>query len=95
MNATTSIKFGNKEITLTVSGGNKWEAEGVERVYFDIAVSGKANPVSKFYEVIAGTTRDNTITANGRTFGYQYGFCDSKTKRRAVDEAMAILAQSL
>ena len=91
----TTIQFGNKEITITLTAGSEWKAEGIERVYYDIEVDGKARPLAKFYEVISGATKDKTVTVGDRTFAYQYGFCDSKTKRAAVDAAAAELAARL
>ena len=95
MNASTTFQFGNKEITITAQKGSVWEKEGISRGYFDVQVQGKANPLHKLYEVIEGTTRDKTAQVNGRTFGYVYGFCDSKSKMRAVDEAVLALVSQL
>lgn len=91
----TTFQFGNKEINITLGEGSVWKKDGIERVYYDISITGKANPITKFYKIIQGTTNDKTLTVNGYTFGYEYGFCESKSKRAAVDEAIAELASKI
>ena len=93
--AITTFSFGNKEITLTTGKANRWEKDGMVRDYIEVIVTGKANPLHKLYEVISGPTADRTVEVAGRTFAYAYGFCDSKTKRRAVDEAVADLVAQI
>ena len=93
--SSTTFDFGTKTVTLTLTAGSVWEKGDIKRVYHDIDVDGKANPLSKFYEVISGATKDKTISVNGRTFGYVYGFADSKSKRAAVDTAVADLAAQI
>ena len=88
----TTFDFGNKSITIRITGKRDWNGA---RTYFDLGIEGKANPIRSFYEIHSGSSRDNTFEINGRTFAYEYGFCDSKTKRRAVDEAVKTLAQQL
>ena len=95
MTASTTIDFGNRTITVTVTPGKVWEKNGSARRYFDISVDGKANPLHSFYEVLSGTSRDETVSASGRSFGFVYGFCDSKTKRKAAAEAAANLAAQI
>lgn len=93
--AQTTFSFGNKELTITAGNPTRWEREGQVRDYYDITVEGKANPVRKLYEVISGSTRDHVLEIDGRSFAYEYGFCDSKSKRRAADEAVATLAAQI
>jgi hypothetical protein len=95
MNVSTSIKFGNGEVVISVSGGNEWEGGENKRIYFDVETNSKKQPISKFYEVIAGSTRDDVVEIEGRKFAYQRGFCDSRTKRKAADEAARALAEQV
>ena len=89
---TVTFDYGNKQITISLTGSKDWK--GV-RKYFDLEVDGKANPLRTLYEVLDGTTRDKTVTFAGRTFGYEYGFADSKTKRKAVDDAVSCLVEQI
>jgi hypothetical protein len=89
---TVTFDYGNKQITISTGDAKDWK--GV-RKYFDLEVQGKANPLRTLYEIIDGTTRDKTVTFAGRTFGYEYGFADSKTKRNAVDQAVACLVEQI
>ena len=88
----TSFDFGNKRITVRITCARNWQNV---RTYFDLGIEGKANPIRSFYEIHSGSSRDNTFEINNRKFGYEYGFCDSKTKRKAVDEAVKILAEQI
>lgn len=93
--ASVTFQFGSKEIILIAVDKQAWDKGDMSRVYFDLKVDGKANPVFSLYEVITGGTSDNVIKVNGRKFAYEYGFCDSKSKRRAVDEAITELVKQL
>ena len=87
-----TVQNGNKEVTITITGSNRWEGGANIRTYFDIEQDNKRSVISSLYEIIAGDTRDNTIEIAGRTFGYQLGLsCDSKTKRAAAVEAIESL----
>ena len=68
------------------------EAEAAARQFS----GAKLEPIAKFYEVLEGTTRDETFTVAGRIFGFQLGIsCDSKTKRAAAAEAIKELIQQI
>lgn len=89
-----TFQNGNKEITLTVTGSREWAGGENSRIYFDLECSGKRSPVSKLYEVKAGATRGEVIKHNGRTFAFEYGIdANSKSKRAAITEAIAILVK--
>lgn len=93
MNAKVTFSHGNREVTMSISGAEKWEKADMSRTYFTLAFAGaKLQPVDKLYEVLAGGTKDDTIEVHGRTFGYQLGIsCDSKTKRAAAIQALTDL----
>jgi hypothetical protein len=91
----TTIEFGNKDITITLTGGTAWEGGGNYRVYYDVSQDSKKMPITHFFEILNGSTSDDTVQAGGRTFGYQRGFCDSKTKRKAATEAAQDLANQV
>lgn len=91
-----TVENGNKEVTITVSEGQRWTGGNNERVYYDIKQDNKRNVLASLYEVVQGTTRDDTIEANGRTFGYQFGFdAGSKTKRRNAIEGIEDLVKQI
>lgn len=93
MTATTTFSHGNREVTMSISGAEKWEKADMSRTYFTLGFAGaKLAPIDKLYEVLAGGTKDDTIQVHGRTFGYQLGIsCDSKTKRAAAIQAITDL----
>jgi hypothetical protein len=95
--AKVTLQNGNREITVTTGEVSRWEKDEMARDYIEISSSDrKRQPIAKLYEVIKGSTKDHTVEVNGRTFGYQYGSCcDSKTKRRSVDEAIEEIAAAL
>ncbi len=97
MKAQATYQVGNQETTTTVTGSELWEKDGLSRVYFTLETQGKATKaISKFYEIVSGETRDQTVEAGGRVFGYQLGVdCNSKTKRAACREAARELAEQL
>ncbi len=95
MKATTTVTLGTKTATIDVTGARDWTGGANKRRYFDLEMTGKGRPLSSLYEVVAGSTKDVTVTVDGRTFGYQYGHADSNTKRRLVDEAVRELAQQI
>ncbi|MGL4735744.1 MAG: hypothetical protein ACRCWB_11825 [Enterovibrio sp.] len=90
-----SFSFGNKTPKITITGCNDWSNSNFSRVYFDFDVTGNANPLHKLYEIVAGGSRDHVVEVEGRKFGYSYGFCDSNSKRAAVDEAVRELLSNL
>lgn len=88
-----TFDFGNRSVTASITGRSAWEKEGMSRTYFTLAFDGaKGEPIAKLYEVHAGGTRDESFQIAGRTFAFQPGFADSKTKRRAIAEAARSLA---
>ena len=94
--AQASMEFGSREITVKVAKGKLWQnGAGIKRTYFDVEIFGKANPISNFYEIHEGGSRGITLNIKGRFFAYEYGFCNSKTKRRAVDELVGDLVNQL
>ena len=97
MQAQATFSHGNREVTVTVVGTKAWSKDAMQRSYFDLKFSGaKLEPIAKFYEVLEGTTRDETFTVAGRIFGFQLGIsCDSKTKRAAAAEAIKELIQQI
>ena len=95
---TVTFQNGTKEISLTITGDKIWESadKASVRKYFDLSCTDKRLPVSKIYEVLAGTTRDKVIKVCGRTFAYEYGMsADSKTKRAAIDDAVSKLISNI
>lgn len=87
---------GNKEVTVTVTGGKEWSKEENKRVYFDLSCTGKRQPIDKLYEVVSGTTRDKSVSVNGRTFAYTYGAdANSNTKRAEVDAAVLEIVSAM
>lgn len=97
MTASATFQNGNKEITVNIaSETNRWENGDMIRDYFDLGFDDKRRPISKLYEVISGSTRDQVIEVNGRTFAYELGIdCNSKTKRRSAVEAIETLVKAL
>lgn len=97
MQAQATFSHGNREVTVVVVGSSVWSKDAMQRSYFDLKFSGgRLEPIAKFYEVLEGTTRDDTFTVAGRTFGFQLGIsCDSKTKRAAEAEAIKALIQQI
>lgn len=94
--ATATFTNGNIEVTATVTGEARiWEKGDLKRAYYDVTFAGKRTPITSLYEVLAGSTRDNTVTVNGRVFAYQLAQCDSNTKRAAAVEAVEKLAEQL
>ena len=94
--AQASMEFGAKEITVKVTKGKLWQnGAGIKRTYFDVEVFGKANPINKFYEIHEGGSRGIILNIKGRFFAYEYGFCNSKTKRDAVDDLVSDLVNQL
>lgn len=88
-----TFDFGNRTITASITGRSAWEKHGMSRTYFTLSFDGaKGEPIAKLYEVHAGGTRDEAFTVAGRTFAFQPGIADSKTKRRAIAEAARSLA---
>ena len=88
-----TFDFGTRTVTASVTGSSAWEKDGMSRTYFTLAFDGaKGEPLAKLYEVHAGGTRDESFTVAGRTFAFQPGFADSKSKRRAIAEAARALA---
>src|SRR5690606_9779589 len=92
-----TFQNGNREVTVTVTGSSEWAKDAMTRIYFDLAFEGaKLAPIAKLYEIVEGGTRDATIEAAGRTFGYQLGICcDSKSKRREATEAVEALIKGI
>ena len=88
-----TFQNGSREVTVSITGQSAWEKDTMKRVYFDLAFDGaKLDPIAQLYEIIEGGTRDTTIEAAGRTFGYQLGICcDSKTKRQEATSAIESL----
>lgn len=94
--STVTFQNGNKEITATITSSQPWEGGENVRTYYTIAFTGKREPIANLYEVHSGSTHDHTVTVNGRTFAYKYGTgADSKTKRRAIDEAVVELVAQI
>src|SRR5690625_488708 len=92
----TTVENGNKEVTITISEGQRWTGGDNERIYYDIKQDSKRNVLDKFYEVLQGTTRDATIEMNGRKFGYQFGVdANSNTKRRNAIEGIEDLVKQI
>ncbi len=97
MKAQATYKVGNQETTTTVIDSETWEKEGISRIYFTLETEGKpTKAISKLYEVVEGSTRDQTVEVGGKVFGYQLGVdCNSKSKRAACHEAAQELAEQL
>lgn len=92
MKAQTTVQNGNKEVTITITGGNCWEGGENVRTYYDIEQNNKRTVIGSLYEIHAGSTRDATMTICGRTFGYKLGIdCNSNTKQAAALEALESL----
>ncbi len=92
--ASTEIEFGNNLITISITEGSVWEKGTAKRHYYNVE-SSKANPLSSFYLLELGTTRDFTTTVDGLCFGYAFGFCESHKKKEAVTKAVQDLASQL
>ena len=91
-----TFKNGNKEITVTITGQTEWTKEDQSRIYFDLVQSNKRTPIHKLYEVISGTTRDETIDHNGRKFAFEFGIdCNSHSKRAAATAAVTELVATI
>lgn len=87
-----TVQNGNKEVTIKITGSNRWEGGENIRTYFDIEQDNKRSVINTLYEIHAGTTRDKTIEIAGRTFGYKLGIdCNSNTKQVAALEALESL----
>jgi hypothetical protein len=93
----STFQNGNREVTVTIGGETVWKKDSMARVYFDLQFQGaKLDPIEKFYEVVSGTTQDNTIVAAGRTFGYKLGICcDSNSKKKEAVAAVTELVNQL
>lgn len=87
--------FGTRSLTITVTSINTWRSGAMVRNYIDFDIAGGANPLRKFYEIVEGATRDDVIEIDGRKFGYELGFCDSKTKRASVRDAIITLLSAI
>ena len=92
----TNFQHGNREVSVGITGSSTWEKDGMSRTYFNLHfVGAKLDPISKLYQIHSGGTRDETISVDGRTFGYQLGICcNSKTKRASAIEAIESLLQN-
>ena len=91
-----SFQNGNKEVTLSISSPRDWESGDKKRVYYDVACDGKRTPVRAFYKIVSGGTRDEAITINGESFGFEFGIdSNSKSKKEAVREAMRALVSQI
>lgn len=89
MKGTATLTNGNKDVTLSIVGESEWVAGANKRVYFDLECTGKRQPVGKLYEVISGTTRDEIINVNGKTYAFAFGVdANSNTKRSAIHAAL-------
>lgn len=87
-----TVQNGNKEVTIKITGSNRWKGGENIRTYYDIEQDNKRSVINTLYEIHAGTTRDKTIEIAGRTFGYDLGIdCNSKTKRASAVEALESL----
>lgn len=95
--ASVTFDFGNKVITHTIDTADvrEWAANGNARKYFTLKSDSKHSAIDTFYEVVSGTTRDEKVTVNGKTFAFVANFANSKTKRAAVAEAALELATKL
>lgn len=84
-----TFDFGNRSVTASITGSSRWEKDGMIREYFTLSFEGaKLPPIDKLYEVIAGSTSDETFTVGGKTYAFRAGLsADSKTKRRTVADA--------
>ena len=92
----TTIEFGNKSATLTLKNATEWTGGDNVRVYHEVESDNKkVRPISKFYEVLSGDSRDHKIEVEGRVFAVELGFCESKTKRSAALEAAEDLAKQV
>lgn len=94
---TATFQNGSREVTATTGEVSRWEKDDMVRDYIALSFEGaKLDPIAKLYEVIAGSTKDDTISVGDRTFGFQLGICcDSKTKRREASDAVEKLVSSL
>lgn len=91
-----TFQNGNKEVEISVLGSADWSSGNKSRRYFELSCTGKRSPVSKLYEVLSGDTKDHTLTHGSRTFAFEYGIdANSKSKRKAVTEALAELVAKL
>lgn len=92
-----TFQHGNREVSVNITDSSIWEKDGMSRTYFDLDfVNAKLDPISKLYEIHSGGTRDDTMSVNGRTFGYQLGICcNSKTKRASAIEAIRSLLRAV
>lgn len=95
--ATVTASFGNSEITTTIDKKNVvgWKGGSNVRDYFEVESSSKNQIITKFYLIVLGSTRDETVTANGKTFGFVMGFANSKTKRETARSVAQQLAEQL
>lgn len=90
----TQYQFGNVIIITTVKLGSLWEQGEQKRQYY-IVSSSKSKGITVFYELHGGTTKDNVVTTDGRTFCYGHSYADSKVKRRALESAALALAKKV
>ena len=93
MKASTQVDFGNKIATISVTDKTEWHKDGVSRIYFELEQS--TTVITKLYQVIEGTTRDEKIEIAGKTFAYVPGFCNSHKKKAACLDAVKSLAAQL
>lgn len=91
-----TIENGNKILTLSISGESEWKNGDQARTYFEVPNSEKRCAVHKLYRIDSGTTRDKTMTVNGKVYGYELGVhCDSYKKREAAVEGIRKLLETL
>ena len=91
-----SVLNGNKTVEISVVGQREWASGDNSRIYYDLEQSNKRSVVHSLYEVIAGKTKDDTISVDGRTFGYQLGIdTNSHTKRAEAEEGIEALVGQL
>ena len=91
-----TIENGNKEVTISITGSREWEGGDKERVYYDMSFSAKRTPVTKFYQIISGETRDHVFEIGGKKFGFEFGVdANSNSKKASVQAGLQELAKQL
>lgn len=84
--AKVTFTLGEKEAHISVVGKKEWTKGDFSRVYLQIE-----GRVLSVYEVVSGGTKDRTVEVEGKTYGIGIIAGGSKTKTKAIYDAIIAL----
>lgn len=92
----TTFDFGSRTITATITHKKTWQTEKMTRIYYQVKTDSKITPIDKFYLVVDGGTKDETIKKDDKIFGFTFSIdCNSHTKRDVAVEAVQDLINKI